>query len=354
MSRPASTAARPLRVAVLGDGAWGTAVALVLVGNGHRTTLWGPFPDYLGEIRKVRENVRFLPGVALSAGLELEPDMAVAVADAELLVLASPAQYLRGTLGALRPHHDPRRHRLVNLAKGIEVATRRRMSEVCREVLGSCRYAVLSGPSHAEEVARDKPTAVVVAAADPADADFAQGALMSESFRVYTSDDVTGAELGGSLKNVFAIAAGMVDGMGLGDNPKAALMTRGIAEMARLGGALGGRPETFSGLSGIGDLIVTCCSGHSRNRHVGEELGRGKALAEILAAMGMAVAEGVPTAEAAHALAMAAGVDAPIIREIHAVLHQGKPPRLALRDLMARPARPERDAPSATQKDSAR
>jgi len=333
----------PRRVAVLGDGAWGTAVALVLVGNGHRTALWGPFPDYLGELRARRENTRFLPGVALPEGLRMEADMGAAVADAELLVLASPAQYLRGTLATLRPHHDARRHRLVNLAKGIEVATRQRMGQVCQEVLGPCRYAVLSGPSHAEEVARHKPTAVVVAAKSMEDAEFAQAALMGEAFRVYTSDDVVGAELGGSLKNVFAIAAGIVDGMGLGDNPKAALMTRGIAEMARLGAALGGRPETFSGLSGIGDLIVTCCSGHSRNRHVGEELGRGKALAGILAAMGMAVAEGVHTAKAAHALAEAAGVDAPIIREIHAVLHQGKPPREALRDLMARPARPERD-----------
>jgi glycerol-3-phosphate dehydrogenase (NAD(P)+) len=333
----------PLRATVLGDGAWGTALAMILVGNGHDTVLWGPFPDYLRELRATRANARFLPGVTIPETLRMEEDMASAVTGAELIVLASPAQHLRGTLAKLKPHLDPKRHLLVNVAKGIEVDSLRRMSEICAEVLGPCRYTVLSGPSHAEEVARAKPTAVVVAAPDPADAKFAQAALMGDAFRVYTVDDVTGVELGGALKNVFAIAAGIVDGMALGDNPKAALMTRGIAEMARLGAALGGRPETFSGLSGIGDLIVTCCSGHSRNRHVGEELGRGKKLADIQAAMGLAVAEGVHTARAAHELAIRAGVDAPIIHEIHAVLYADKSPRLALRELMTRRARPERD-----------
>lgn len=343
MTKRATVAGSGLRVAVLGDGAWGTALAMVLTGNGHDAALWGPFPDYLDEMRTRRENVRFLPGVSLPEGLRLEPDLAAAVAGAELLVLASPSQYLRGTLAKLRPHHDPRRQCVVNVAKGIEVDTLLRMSEVCAELLGPCRYAVLSGPSHAEEVARDQPTAVVVAATEAADAKFAQSLLMGQAFRVYTAGDVLGVELGGALKNVFAIAAGIIDGMALGDNPKAALMTRGIAEMARLGEALGGCPETFSGLGGIGDLIVTCCSGHSRNRHVGEELGRGRPLAEILAAMGMVVAEGVKTTSAAHALARRVGVEVPIINEVYAVLYEGKDPRRAVRDLMTRPARSERD-----------
>jgi glycerol-3-phosphate dehydrogenase (NAD(P)+) len=270
--------------------------------------------------------------------------MAAAVAGAGLVVQASPTQYARQTLTQLAGAGLDRAGQvLVNVAKGIEVGSLKRLSELCAEVLGEARYAVLSGPSHAEEVSRGVPTVVTVAARSPAVARTVQQALLNERFRVYTSDDVVGVELGGSLKNVFAIAAGICDGMRLGDNPKAALCTRGIAEMARLGQALGGRGETFAGLSGIGDLIVTCYSGHSRNRHVGEELGKGHRLPDIIASMGMVVAEGVKTTESAHALARAHRVSAPITAEVHAVLYGGKDPRRALRDLMTREARPERD-----------
>ena len=226
-----------------------------------------------------------------------------------MLLLATPTQYLRSVLDKLKPHFDPERHLLVDVAKGIEVDSWLRISEMVESVLGENRYAVLSGPSHAEEVSRQVPTAVVVASRNPHDAELVQTTFFNDNFRVYTGDDVVGVELGGALKNVMAIAAGIIDGMRLGDNPKAALMTRGISEMGRLGELLGGQARTFSGLSGIGDLIVTCTSGHSRNRHVGEELGRGRKLPESLRSMGMVVAEGVTTARGAYALARRVGAE---------------------------------------------
>ncbi|MBN2450693.1 MAG: NAD(P)-dependent glycerol-3-phosphate dehydrogenase [Lentisphaeria bacterium] len=334
-----------MRVAVLSDGAWGTALALTCLGNGHGVVLWSAFPDYLATMRETRANPRYLPGVALPPALGLTTDITEAVRDAEMILLAAPAQYLRGVLERLR--EVPRRDdaMVVNVAKGIEVTTLKRMSEVVREILGPLRYAALSGPSHAEEVARAIPTAVVVAAADPAVGVAVQEALMSQVFRVYTSDDVTGVELGGALKNVLALAAGVCDGMGFGDNTKAALMTRGIVEMARLGSALGGRSETFSGLSGIGDLIVTCMSRHSRNRFVGEQLGRGRPLEEIVRQMGGRVAEGVTTAAGAYRLARGAGVETPIIDQVHAGLYEGRDPRQAVRELMTREAKPEHLGP---------
>ncbi len=337
MKEPAFTAT------VLGDGAWGTALALALHANGHKVRLWGPFPENLALMREKRENVKFLPGPALPEGLELVDDMAGAVSGSQMLVLAAPSQYMRGTLERLKPHFDKERHILVNIAKGIENDSLKRMSELCEELLGPCKYVTLSGPSHAEEVSRGVPTAVVAASKDPALAKAVQAAFMSKCFRVYTSPDVCGVELGGAIKNVLAIAAGIIDGMGLGDNPKAALMTRGVAEMGRLGAALGGRRETFSGLSGLGDLIVTCVSRHSRNRHVGEELGRGKSIQEINASLGMVVAEGVKTAKSVKELSGRLGVETPIANEIYAILYEGKNPKDALYDLMTRRAKDEHD-----------
>jgi len=330
-----------MKVSVLSDGGWGTALALVLVSNGHDVTLWGPFEDYINEMRQTRKNTRFLSGVELPDALRLTASMSEAVDGVGLLVLASPSQYMRGMLDKLAATNPPDDVIVVDVAKGIEEGTCLRMSELVREVLGDRRYAVLSGPSHAEEVSRGVPTAVVVASHDVAVRKAVQRAFMNERFRVYTHDDVVGVELGGALKNILALAAGVCDGMGFGDNTKAALMTRGIVEMARLGSALGGQVETFSGLSGIGDLIVTCTSRHSRNRHVGEELGRGLTLAEIQEAMGMQVAEGVRTAKGAHRLATDLGVEAPIIREVYASLYEGKDPRQAVRDLMTRDPKAE-------------
>ncbi|MFT3830732.1 MAG: NAD(P)H-dependent glycerol-3-phosphate dehydrogenase [Opitutaceae bacterium] len=330
-----------MNISVLSDGGWGTALATVLCENRHAVTMWGPFPEYLAEMARTRRNDKFLKGVELPAALRFETDLARAAAGAELVVLAAPSQYMRGLLGKLRA--VPRSADLIylNVAKGIETESCKRMSELVAEILGDVRYAILSGPSHAEEVARRVPTAVMTASRDSETARAVQQAFMNEYLRIYTSDDVVGAELGGSLKNVLALAAGILDGMGMGDNTKAALMTRGIVEMARLGQALGGRAETFSGLSGIGDLIVTCTSQHSRNRHVGEELGRGRKLAEIQAEMGLVVAEGVKTASSAYDLARRASVETPIIDEVHASLYADKDPRQAVRDLMQRDAKPE-------------
>ena len=332
-----------IHAAVLGDGAWGTALALVLHANGHRTTLWGAFRDNIENIRRDAENRRFLPGVPLGPGILPTDSMEEAAAEADLIVLASPSQYLRGTLEKLKPFFRRDRQIITDISKGIETGTLLRMSELVEEVLGKTRYSVLSGPSHAEEVSRGIPTAVVTASQSPDTARFVQSVFINDNFRVYTSRDVTGVELGGALKNVFAIAAGMIDGIGLGDNTKAALMTRGIAEMARLGKALGGQRRTFSGLSGIGDLIVTCMSRHSRNRHVGEELGRGKKLDQITAEMGMVVAEGVKTAISAHMLAGRKQCETPIINEVFNVLYNDLSPKDAVADLMNRTARDEED-----------
>jgi len=327
--------------AVLSDGGWGTALALVLHGNGHQVRLWGPFPDYLQEMRVSRENTRFLPGIPLPADLELVDDLATAVAGVEQIVLAAPSQYLRGLLDKLSQIGLPSETIVVNVAKGIETGTLKRMSEVVEELLGRVRYAAFSGPSHAEEVARGIPTAVVVASRDASIYEAVQAAFSNDFLRVYSSYDITGVELGGALKNVLALAAGVCDGMGFGDNTRAAMMTRGIREMARLGVALGGRAETFSGLSGVGDLIVTCMSQHSRNRYVGEQLGRGRALAEIIAGMGGKVAEGVATAESAYQLAQRHHVETPIIEQVYAGLYQGRDPREAVRALMSRDGKPE-------------
>ncbi len=330
------------RITVLGDGAWGTALALTLLDNGHEVTLWGPFPENLAEIEHSHCN-KFLKGVELPADLKVCAEIGKAVDKAEILVLAAPSQYQRGTLEKLAPVFRKEQHLPVNIAKGIETGSLKRMSELCREILGNCRYAALSGPSHAEEVSRRIPTAVVIASPDERTARELQEVFMNPRFRVYTSNDLTGVELGGALKNVYAIATGIIDGMELGDNPKAAMMTRAVAELSRLGTALGGEAATFSGLSGIGDLIVTCMSRHSRNRYVGEELGQGRSLADITESMGMVVAEGVKTAESAHELAAKLKVEAPLIDTIYEILYHGKSPSAAVTELMTRKAKPENE-----------
>ena len=330
-----------MRAAVLSDGGWGTALALLLHENGHAVTLWGPFPEYVAEMRERGENVRFLPGLDLPSAMPLTADLETAVTGAELLVLAAPSQYMRALLERLARVPVPAGAVWLNVAKGIEMKSLKRISELVAELAGPVPYAVLSGPSHAEEVARGVPTAVVAAAVQADRVERAQNALMSDTFRVYSSADVVGVELGGALKNVLALAAGVCDGMDLGDNTKAALMTRGIAEMARLGCALGGLAGTFSGLSGVGDLIVTCMSRHSRNRHVGERLAQGACLADIQADMGGQVAEGVTTCRSAFALARRHDVETPIVDQIHAVLYENKEPQVALRELMTRDAKEE-------------
>lgn len=329
-----------MKATVIGDGGWGTALAMVLERNGHDVTVWGPFPEYLNQIRSSRENVSYLPGVKLPESIQWTADREAAVAGAGLVVLVVPSRFYKPVLESFKAF-IPRSALVVSATKGLDEQSHERMSTTAERILGR-PIAVLSGPSHAEEVARGVPCAVAIAAADHAAAEQIQQLFVNDTFRVYTLDDVIGVELGGALKNVIAIAAGIGDGMGFGDNSKAALMTRGLAEITRLGVALGAKPETFSGLSGIGDLMVTCMSRHSRNRGVGERLGKGESLEEIMAGMKM-VAEGVWNCQAAAALAAKHGVPVPITEQVNAIVHEGKDPRQAVLDLMTRAPKPEQE-----------
>ncbi len=330
-----------MNISVLGDGAWGSAIANLLDNNGHNVCLWGPFSDYIDEMIEKRANPKFLPGVKFSKKLELTSDLAEALKDSEILVLALPSHFMRGLLEKMKPLFDPKKHVLLNIAKGIENSSLKRTSEIVSEILGKSEYAVLSGPSHAEEVYKKVPTAIVVASENENVAKKIQKAFINDFFRVYCSTDIVGVELGGALKNVLAIAAGVVDGMGLGDNTKAALLTRGIAETARFAQVFGGKQETLSGLSGLGDLIVTCYSGHSRNRFVGEKLGKGFSLDQIQKELGMSVAEGVKTTKSVYNLAKQRGIEMPIVNELYAGLYDEKDPRESIRELMAREAKSE-------------
>jgi glycerol-3-phosphate dehydrogenase (NAD(P)+) len=325
-----------MNITVIGTGGWGTALAVLLHGNGHRIVLWGRLKEEVDPILAARENKAFLPGVKIQNDILVTLDAKSALRDTELIVLAVPSHGMRPICKQLR-EFLPNTAAIVHVAKGIENETGARMSEVITEVLKRDDCVVLSGPSHAEEVGRGIPTAVVVAGKQ---ATLAQKAFMNERFRIYTHDDVIGVELGGALKNVIAIAAGVCDGIGFGDNTKAALCTRGLAEMARLGEVLGAKRETFFGLSGVGDLIVTAFSRHSRNRGFGERLGKGETVEQIVSSTQM-VAEGVKTAKSAVQLAQRHGVDVPIAREVFGIIYEGKPPKQAVRDLMTREAKPE-------------
>ena len=329
------------RIAILGDGGWGTALGLLLAKQGATVRMWGPFPEYIERLRREHENTLFLPGVPLPETLHWTADRDEAVAGAEVVILASPSKYYRSVLESFAGRLPPD-CALLSVSKGLDGVTRRRLTEVAGEVLGHKPVAVLSGPSLAGEVARGMPTAVVIACADQSRAHGLQNIMASPLFRVYTSEDVIGVELGGALKNIMAIALGVNDGLGFGDNTRAALITRGLAEMTRLGVALGARLETFSGLSGLGDLIVTCTSRLSRNHLVGERLGHGETLDQIIGSMSQ-VAEGVTTCAIARALAREHGIRTPITDEVHAMLHEGRSPAQAVETLMTRDARPERD-----------
>ncbi|QGP93699.1 Glycerol-3-phosphate dehydrogenase [NAD(P)+] [Neomoorella glycerini] len=321
-------------IAVIGAGSWGTALAVLLARKGFLVNLWARRQELVVELEEVRENKAYLPGVKLPAGIRPTTDLELATREVDLVVLSVPSHAVRLTARQLKPFLSPGII-VVNTAKGLELDTKKRLSEVLAEE-GLEQVAVLSGPSHAEEVGRGLPTTVVVAAADRQVAEYVQDIFMDPTFRVYTNPDVTGVEFGGALKNIIALATGIADGLGLGDNARAALMTRGMVEIARLGVALGGKAMTFAGLSGIGDLIVTCTSMYSRNRRAGMQLGEGKALAEILSGMGMVV-EGVRTTAAARDLARQYQIRMPITEEIYQVLYEGKPVRECVAALMERP-----------------
>ncbi|HRZ87209.1 MAG TPA: NAD(P)H-dependent glycerol-3-phosphate dehydrogenase [bacterium] len=328
-----------MKIAVIGDGGWGTTLAVHLQKKGNNVFLWGAFPDYVEFMRQKRENKKFLPGIEIPHELGLTGDIEEAVHAAKMVVLAVPSHFMRGVLQQF-PSRKWDDTIFISVSKGIENDTLKRMSEVIGETVRPKKVAVLSGPSHAEETARGIPTSVVVASRDHEDAKAVQTIFSSPSFRVYSSTDVVGVELGGSLKNVIAIAAGISDGLGFGDNSKAALMTRGIAEMMRLGVALGGKPQTFSGLSGIGDLITTCISRHSRNRNFGEMIGNGKSVEEALRSTEMVV-EGFRTAKSVHQIYSRTNVKMPIAEEAYKVLYEGKKPLKAVEDLMMRDLKAE-------------
>ncbi len=329
-------------IAVLGGGGWGTALALLLHNNGHCVRVWGPFQDEIAAISRDRVNALYLPDVPLPEEMLWTSDPFEAVRGIDLAVAAVPTHYFRSALAPFAkalPADCP----VLSVSKGFDPDTHARMSEVVIEALGKRPVAALSGPSLAGEVARSCPTAVVIASRDAALAKGLQSVFMNAFFRVYTSDDIVGVELGGGLKNVIAIAVGACDGLGFGDNARAALITRGLAEMSRLGTALGAHADTFAGLSGLGDLIVTCTSQRSRNRQVGLRLGRGESIAAIRAGMKQ-VAEGVWNCALVRDLAEQKGERAPITSQVCAIIHENQDPRKAVKFLMEREARPEREA----------
>jgi glycerol-3-phosphate dehydrogenase (NAD(P)+) len=326
-------------VAVLGAGGWGTALADHLAAKGEDVLLWAYEPEVADAINLRHENAMYLPGAALAPKLRATSDSALAVRGRSVIVSVSPSQTVRAVLRSLSSVIE-RGAVVVGASKGIETGTRQRMSEVCEEELPGRPYVILSGPSFAKEVAQRQPTAVVAASVNAASATQTQRLFTTATFRVYTSNDVIGTELAGSLKNVIAIAAGMCDGLGLGNNPRAALITRGLAEMTRLGVALGADPRTFSGLAGVGDLVLTTCGALSRNRSLGVALAQGQSLAEFTAGH-RSVVEGVYTARVALELAEQARVELPIVGKVAECLFEAKPPRLAIMELMERTPKPE-------------
>ena len=322
------------RAGVIGSGSWGTALARVLSKNGHEVTLWSRREEESRMLREERENKSKLPGVKLPDDILCTTDLEQTVEGKDILVLATASPSIRSMAKKMAPYVAAGQL-IVDVSKGIEDGTLMILTDVIAQEIPQCRAAVLSGPSHAEEVGRDIPTTVVAGAKDRETAEYIQNLFMNKVFRVYTSPDMLGIELGGALKNVIALAAGAADGLGCGDNTKAALITRGIAEMSRLGVAMGGHIETFNGLTGIGDLIVTCASMHSRNRRAGILIGQGKTMQEAMDEVKMVV-EGVNSAKAAKTLAEKYGIDMPIVQEVNQVLFEDKPAREALADLMLR------------------
>ena len=326
-----------MKISVLGAGGWGTTLAVLLYYNGHKVSLWEYNPDYFTELLYKRENVIFLPGIKIPEDINITNNIEDAVADSNMIILAVPSQFLRSSIAKL-DFSKIKNSILVSVAKGIENKTLMTMSHMIKDVfpqISEDQIGALSGPSHAEEVSRRIPTAVVAASASMETSQLIQSAFMTSYFRVYSSTDVLGVELGGAFKNVIAIGAGIIDGVKFGDNTKAAIMTRGVAEISRLGIAMGANPETFAGLSGMGDLIVTCMSRHSRNRYVGEQIGAGKTLQEVISSMNM-VAEGVDTSRSASQLAAKYNIETPITTEVYKILFEDKNPVIAATDLMTR------------------
>ncbi len=329
------------KVSVIGAGSWGIALAAVLEKNGHEVTVWSAIKEEIEMLKRDREHKEKLPGVRLEEGIRLTADLAQAASGKDLLVMAVPSVFVRSTAKSMRPYLEEQAL-IVNVAKGIEEQTLMTLTDIIAEEIPQAKVAVLSGPSHAEEVGRGLPTTCVAGAKKKEDAEYVQNIFMNDVFRIYTSPDMLGIELGGALKNVIALAAGMADGIGYGDNTKAALITRGITEIGRLALAMGAKYETLSGLTGIGDLIVTCASVHSRNRKAGMLIGQGKSMEEAMEEVHMVV-EGVYSAKAAKGLSEKYQVPMPIIEEVNRILFEGKPVREAVQGLMLRDKKAEHE-----------
>lgn len=328
--------------AVLGAGSWGTALAMLLADNGHRTILWAHTTSHADTLQRDRSNERYLPGIAFPVGLEISAELTQVVASADIILLVVPSHAFRETLHKLKPLLQPQ-HKVAWGTKGLEPDTRKLLHQLAREELGpNTPTAVISGPTFAKEVARKLPGAVTAASEDKAFALELARALHNDYFRAYTSHDMIGVEIGGAVKNVLAIAAGMADGLGFGANARAALIARGVAEILRLGVALGAQSETFMGLTGLGDLVLTCTDDQSRNRRLGLGLGQGKTQQETVQAIGQVV-EGINTCREIHALALEHQVDMPIAEQVYLILHEGHTPRDAVHALMERAIRPELD-----------
>jgi glycerol-3-phosphate dehydrogenase (NAD(P)+) len=331
-----------MKISVLGAGGWGTTLAILLHYNGHNVTLWEYKKSYARQLIKKRINTDYLPGIKIPKEILITSDIEEASDDKNLIVLAVPSQFLRGVVKKI-DYKMIEDSILVSVSKGIEKNTLMTMSQMLKDVfphISENQIGVISGPSHAEEVSKRVPTAVVAASVDIETSKAIQAAFITSYFRVYASTDILGVELGGAFKNIIAIGAGIIDGAGFGDNTKAAIMTRGVAEISRLGLSMGARPETFAGLSGMGDLIVTCMSRHSRNRYVGEQIGKGKKLKEVLDSMEQ-VAEGVETTRSAKQLAAKVGIETPITNEVYKILFEDKDPVKATTDLMTRDMKTE-------------
>ncbi|MFZ5802222.1 MAG: NAD(P)H-dependent glycerol-3-phosphate dehydrogenase [Candidatus Omnitrophota bacterium] len=323
------------RISVLGDGGWGTALAVINARRGNEVLLWSAFADYAKLLRETRENKKFLPGISIEPSIVITSDLKEALDFADIIVLAIPTRYLRNVVYWIKEQHITNKV-FVSVAKGIENRTLLRPSQIVRSILGEgTRLGILSGPSHAEEVARNIPTLVVIASRDKSVAQFIQAALCDTFFRIYVQTDEVGVELGGALKNVIAVAAGVSDGLGYGDNTKSGLVSRGLLEMMRLTVRSGGNPNTVFGLSGLGDLATTCFSPHGRNLKVGREIGLGKKVREILASMEM-VAEGVDTAKSVHEMTARMNLELPIMNEVYRMVFEDKDPRQAVTDLLNR------------------
>ena len=329
-------------VTIMGAGSWGLALAILLNNNGHHVNVWSVFPDEVELLAKERENKKCLPGVHIPEDIEFSADTEYVVEKSDVIVLAVASPYTRSTAKLFAPYVKKGQY-IVNVGKGIEEDTLMTLCQVVEQEIPQCTAAVLSGPSHAEEVGRMIPTTCVIGTHKKEDAEYLQNIFMNDVFRVYTSPDMLGICIGGALKNVIALAAGIADGLGYGDNTKAALITRGIAEIARLGVKMGGKIETFTGLTGIGDLIVTCASVHSRNRKAGYLIGQGRSMQEAMDEVQMVV-EGVYSAKAAAKLAKKYDVPMPIVEEVNKVLFEGKSPAEAVDDLMLRESRSEHRA----------